>query len=264
MPNVSVIMGIYNCAQTLSNCIESLLEQSYTDWELIMCEDCSYDNTFAIAQSYATKYSNIQVFKNKENKGLAYSLNECLKVAKGKYIARMDGDDLCLPQRFQKQVDFLETNTEFHVVGSSVVLYDENGYKGIRKMIEKPSIYDLAKTVPHIHPTIMMRKVAYDALNGYIVSPRTRRGQDADLWFRFYAKGFRGYNFQEPLCKYHESLSDYKKRSIKVALYGMQTRYIGFKILRLPIPCYIYIFKSLISALLPNKIRYFYHKQIKG
>jgi len=249
VPTVSVIMGIYNCSDTLTDSIQSIINQNYTDWELILCDDCSTDNTYEIAKGFSDKYENIKLLRNSRNMGLAFTLNKCLSVARGKYIARADGDDICLPDRFKIQVEFLNQNHDYQVVGSSAILYDETGDRAIRKAIETPDKYDLVYKVPFIHPTIMMRKEAYDELEGYTVSDRTRRGQDTDLWFRFFAHGFKGYNIQKPLLKYHESLDDYSKRGFKVRWSGIKTRYIGYKRLGFPKRYYIFLLKPLIAAL---------------
>ena len=109
MAKISVIMGIYNCASTLKEAIECIINQTFLDWELIMCDDGSTDNTIKVAQKYVEKYpEKIFLLVNKENRGLNYTLNRCLSIAKGIYIARMDGDDLCSPNRFQREVDILE------------------------------------------------------------------------------------------------------------------------------------------------------------
>ena len=115
MPTVSVIMGIYNTESKLADSIESILQQTYSDWELIMCDDGSTDRTYEIAKKYSDKYENIYLLKNNKNMGLAYSLNKCLKYASGKYIARSDADDINLPNRFKVQVEFLEKNPQYQL-----------------------------------------------------------------------------------------------------------------------------------------------------
>ena len=264
MSKISIIMGIYNCQDTLTTAIKSIITQTFSDWELIMCDDGSTDDTYDIAKEFASKYNNIILIKNTKNSGLAYSLNKCLEIATGEYIARMDADDISLPQRFELQVEFLDKNKKFDVVGSSVILYDDRGEHAVRKMIVCPEKKDLVKSVPHIHPTIMIRKNTLSQLNGYTVSSRTKRCEDADLWYRFYSHGFKGYNIEIPLLKYHESILDYKKRNTKVALNGMKNRFIGYRKLKLPFIYYIYIFKPLISLIIPNRLMYFYHKKLKG
>ena len=128
---VSVIMGIYNCANTLEEALDCILNQSYTNWEVVMCDDCSSDNTAEIAEQYVKKYpGKFILLKNQENHGLNYALNKCLKIATGEYIARMDGDDLCAKERFEKEINVLEQNTEIAIVSTDMHFFDENGIWG--------------------------------------------------------------------------------------------------------------------------------------
>lgn len=261
-PLVSVIMGIYNCADSLNACIGSLLAQTYTNWELIMCDDCSTDNTYEVAKSISEKHSNITVIRNPENKKLAYSLNACLALAKGEYVARMDADDLCMPERFEKQVAFLQAHPYIDVVGSAIIIYDENGDRETREISEFPVARDLIRSTTFFHPTIMMKKSCYDALGGYTVAKRTRKGQDVDLWFRFFANGYKGANIKDPLLKYHDGLFDYKKkRKFRYSWDMTKTRLIGFRNNKFPIHLYPLAFRPIISVMVPSKIIQFYHKK---
>lgn len=263
-PLVSVIMGVYNCADVMHKSIESIQAQTYDNWELILCDDCSTDNTLAIAQKYAENDSRITVICNEKNSKLPYTLNHCLKYANGLYVARMDADDVCLPDRFEKQVKILNEHPEYAVVGGSIIPYDEESEKMPRIPKEKPETKDLIGDVPFYHPTIMMRKAVYDDLGGYVISKRTAKGQDMDMWFRFYAKGYKGYNIQEPILKYHESISDYKKKRNFSAAWGMtQTRLLGFKLNKIS-PIYLpFAFKPIFSVLVPRKIMYLLHNRKK-
>ena len=135
---VSIIMGIYNCANTLEEAIESLLQQTYHDWELIMCDDGSQDNTYEIAEKFSKKYENIIVFQNERNMGLNYTLNRCLERANGVYIARMDGDDFSLATRLEKEVAFLDQHKEYAIVSTNMIYFDENGEWGKSNMLEFP------------------------------------------------------------------------------------------------------------------------------
>lgn len=262
-PKVSIIMGIYNCEQTIEAAIQSVVLQTYSNWELIMCDDASTDSTYQIASFYEKKYpGQIIVLKNEQNLRLAATLNRCLKVATGKYVARMDSDDISMSERLEKEVLFLETHQEFDCVGTNVIIFDENGERGIRRWREYPVRNSLVKGVPFAHPTIMMRKSVYDDLKGYTVSRDTMRAEDADLWFRFFAKGYEGYVIQEALYKYRESKNDYKKRSIKAAVGTMRIYIKGFKMLNYSKYKYIYAMKPIVSACLPNGLMFFYHKLI--
>lgn len=260
-PLVSVIMGAYNCENTVERAIESIIYQTYSNWEFLICDDCSTDHTFKILKEIELKDSRIKVLHNKKNRRLAYSLNHCLKYAHGKYIARMDADDISLPLRFEEQVSFLEGHPQYGVVGCSRIIFDKTGERYIRPSIEFPDKRILLKDTPFAHPTIMMRKEIYDDLNGYTVSNKTMRAEDLDLWFRFYAAGYQGYNIQEPLYKYQESIDDYKKRSL---IAGIQTARVfldGYQKLDFSKISYIMAIKPIIAALLPNMIMQQIHKK---
>ena len=96
-PSLSVIMGVYNGQPFLSKAIESILNQTFTDFEFIICDDCSTDDSAKILREFAAKDSRIRLLQNKQNKGLAATLNNCLNIARGTFIARMDCDDISLP-----------------------------------------------------------------------------------------------------------------------------------------------------------------------
>ena len=125
---VSIIMGIYNCAATLPEAIDSLLAQTSQGWKLIMCDDASIDDTYAIAESYQMRYpEKIILIRNEKNKGLNYTLNHCLQYVDTEFVARMDGDDLSLSTRFEKEMDFLDKNPQYSIVSTSMIYFDENG-----------------------------------------------------------------------------------------------------------------------------------------
>ncbi|MBP3413129.1 MAG: glycosyltransferase family 2 protein, partial [Oscillospiraceae bacterium] len=127
-PMISVIMGIYNCQDTLAEAMDSLLHQTYRDFEIILCNDGSTDNTLSVAKDYVARYpGKVILVENERNMGLNFTLNHCLQHARGKYIARMDGDDIAPPTRFQKEVEFLETHPQFGLVSVHLELFDAEG-----------------------------------------------------------------------------------------------------------------------------------------
>ena len=264
-PLVSIIMGAYNCAETLGACIDSIINQTYENWEFIICDDCSTDQTPDILADYARKDSRIIIICNEVNSRLAASLNNCLSVARGEYIARMDADDVCVPHRLGTQVEFLETHKKFACVGSDRIIFDEQGDRGIRKSTEDPDIIILRHGAPFAHPTIMMKKTVFDELGGYVSSKETMRAEDLDLWFRFYYKGYKGYNIQEPLYRYRESETDFKKRGLKAALGTAFVFLKGYHLLKFPLYVYPQALKPIVSALIPNKVmkKYHYNKDNK-
>lgn len=259
MPRVSIIMGVYNSVNTIENCINSILNQTYTDWEFIICDDCSTDNTYSFLSNLISEDKRFILLKNEKNLRLAASLNVCLKVATGEYIARMDADDESLPTRLEEQIAFLDSNMDCAVVGCNRIIFDESGDIGIRKSIERPTKNLLIKDTPFAHPTIIMRKKVYEDLKGYTVAKETMRAEDLDLWFRFYEKGYIGYNIQKPLYRYHESHEDYKKRTLKAAIETSRVYISGYKKIGIPFYKNIFAIKPIISALLPVKIIEHFH-----
>ena len=259
LPLVSIIMGSHNGERFISRCIDSILIQTYENWEFIICDDCSSDNTLSILKKYSEQDCRIRYIQNTENRGLAYSLNECLKIAKGKYIARMDDDDISLPERFELQIDFLEKHSEYALVASNIIIFDEKSEYGIRTFQEIPDLYYLIKHIPFCHPVIMCRKSVLDELNGY--NPNCKRAQDYELWFRFFHRGFKGYNIQIPLLKYHESINDYSKRTLKKAVNAFSIGWAGCNLNNVPLYKRIPIFRGLLSAVIPHFLMDFYHKK---
>lgn len=258
---VSVIMGIYNCEKTLNYAIDSILAQTYTNWELILCDDCSTDNTYQVANEYVRKYPDkIILLKNEKNSFLAYTLNHCLEKATGEFVARMDGDDACVPERFEKQVEFLRTHMDVVLVGTGMQrFYNDGSYGAVAVRPPEPDKFTPHHNGPSFnHATIMAYKSVFDSLGGYTVCPRTVRGQDRDLWFRFFAAGYKGMNMQEPLYLVREDVEAIKRRTFKDRWISFQTEIYGYKLLKYPVYWYIMPVVRLLKALVPQKLQMVY------
>ncbi|MFA1820255.1 glycosyltransferase [Virgibacillus oceani] len=253
-PKISIIMGIYNCAATLHESIDSLLNQTYTNWELIMCEDGSTDDTLTIAKKYAKKNANIFLIQNEKNLGLAHSLNKCMEVSKGEYIARQDGDDLSKTDRLERQVQVLDNHAEFDIVSSGMILFDENGYWGKINSVEVPQASDFMKQSPFCHAPSMMRKKALLNVGGYNTNKRTYRAEDYDLWFRMYANGSRGYNIQAALYEVRDDRNAIKRRKYKYRINEAYVRFHGYRRLKFKKTSYLYVFRAIIVGLVPSAI----------
>lgn len=210
---ISVIMGIYNCGATLPQAIDSILAQTETDWELILCDDGSGDDTYAVAERYREQYpEKIVLLKNEQNMGLHATLNRCLEAAKGEFIARMDGDDISMPERLAVQLQYLQENPDMALVGTSCTFFDENGTWGWGSARRQPTKEDIFYNRSFVHPTVMVRRSAYDAVGGYTVSRLTRRAEDYDLWCKLYEKGMQGYNLPEYLVAVRDDRDALKRR----------------------------------------------------
>lgn len=266
IPKVSIIMGIYNCANTLAEAIDSIIGQTFVDWELIMCDDGSNDDTLCIANKYREKFPDkIVVIRNEKNKGLNYTLNHCLHHVRGEYVARMDGDDISLPDRLQKEVNFLDSHPEYAIVSTPMIFFDDEGVWGESKAIEIPQLSDFVYHPPfHCHAPCMIRTEAYRSVGGYTVDRRLLRYEDCNLWYKLYTAGYRGYNLQEPLYKMRDDRNAYHRRTRKSRLRAVYVQYTGFKMIHMPLKYYPYLvvefFKSLVIVLMPEKVYLLLHK----
>lgn len=259
---ISVIMGIYNCGNTLSSAIESILFQTYSNWELIMCDDGSTDNTFEIANKYKELYpEKIVLIKNNKNMGLNFTLNSCLKFSTGDYIARMDGDDISLPGRFQAEIEFLNSNDSYAIVSCPMILFDEDGDWGVSKAKEKPEKCDLIYGTPFCHAPCMVRKEAYDSVHGYSVDKKLLRVEDYHLWYKMYKCGYVGYNLQEPLYKMRDDKDAYCRRKFKYRINEMRVKLLIYKDFNLTKKYFIYVCKPIIIGLLPSFLYKFMHRK---
>lgn len=264
---VSIIMGIFNCVETLPEAIDSLLGQTFKEWELILCDDGSTDNTYSVAEEYALKYPNkIVLIRNSTNMGLNYTLNHCLKYAKGEYIARMDGDDLSLPMRLETEVKFLNEHPEYAIVSTPMIYFDEQGEWGKGTAIEIPQIKDFVFHTPfHCHAPCMIRREAYEAVGGYTVDRRLLRFEDCNLWYKLYAAGYRGYNLQEPLYKMRDDRNAYHRRTPSARIRGVYVQWVGFHLVHMPIRYYPFLmlefFKDLAIIFVPEGLYTTLHKR---
>jgi glycosyltransferase involved in cell wall biosynthesis len=185
-PVISVVMCVYNGEKYLREAVESILNQTFTDFEFIIIDDGSTDRTEEILDTYTD--TRIVRINNLKQSGIAISLNKGVKAARGEYIARMDADDISLPERFQKQVAYLAAHQEIGVLGSNIDIIDENGNKDptytwhIGLPVDPEVIqWCLLFDNPIKHPTVIIRKSLLNDVGGY---PEDVVSQDYGLWMR--------------------------------------------------------------------------------
>jgi len=195
-------MAVYNARATAGAAIKSIREQTFRDWDFLIIDDASTDGTREILNDAASEDPRISLMSNSSNKGLAASLNIGWRQARGGVIARMDADDISFPDRFQKQVAFLESHPEVDVLGTAMEAVDSEGQLsgyGYPPEWHEDIVARMYRINPFVHPSVMMRRSFLEALGGY--DERMRRAQDADLWLRGDGR-FRFHNLQEPLVRY--------------------------------------------------------------
>lgn len=201
-PLVSVIIPCHNAEKFAEISITSIINQSYQNLEIILIDDCSSDSTLRVLNCLAQSDARVYVVKNQSNLKIAGTLNKGLQLATGKYIARMDADDISYQERIKKQVDFLERNADVGMCGSAITLIDDLG--NINGKIEYPSDTETIKAellfgCPFIHPSVMIRKSVFESLEPYMENIIV--GQDYELWLRI-ANKFKVSNIAEPLLYY--------------------------------------------------------------
>ncbi len=200
-PQISVIMPVYNGEKYLKEAIESILAQSYKDFEFIIINDGSTDETEAIIKSFPDK--RIVYIDNGENLGLAASFNAGIDAARGRYIARMDGDDVSLPDRFERQFSYLERKPHIGIVGSGIILINESGEKvAVHKRPRSHVEIKFASlfSSPMYHPTVMGRA---EIFKSHHYSETFSNSEDYELWSRLLFKAdIRFSNLARPVLKY--------------------------------------------------------------
>ena len=267
---ISVIMGVYNCALTLRESIDSILKQTYDDWELVICDDGSKDDTLTIVKEYANKYPDkFVVLKNEANLGLNATLNRCLKASHGEYIARQDGDDISVPNRFQQEVDFLDNHSQYAFVSSNMSFFDdENGVWGEWKNPEIPQKIDFLKNSPcFCHAPCMIRREAFFSVKGYTEKSKYLRCEDINLWYKLFSQGYRGYNIQKPLYLMRDDQNAYRRRTMQNRINIILTEWDGMRSLHCSLWEYRFFalkaMKNIILAVMPEQIyKYFHSKRL--
>lgn len=262
LPMISVLMGVLNCESTLDESIRSVLSQTESRWELIVCDDGSTDGTADVIRAWAEKYPGQIIFlQNDRNYGLSHTLNRCLEQARGEYIARMDGDDRCAADRFAKELASLEANPEIAIVSTDMECFDENGTWGLRQYPTDPQPADLVHGTPFCHAACMARTAAIREVGGYSEAEDRARVEDYDLWVRMYAKGYRGHNIHEPLYAMRDDRDAAGRRLWKYRVNEARVRLEAVRLLGLPKSKAVCALRPLLLGLLPMGVYRFLHNR---
>jgi glycosyltransferase involved in cell wall biosynthesis len=206
MPKVTVLMPVYNGENYLREAMDSILNQTFTDFEFVIVNDGSIDKSLEIINSYHD--SRIKLIENPKNLGISESLNKGLFSATGKYIVRMDCDDISLPHRLQKQIEYLDNHPEVIIVGSYIDMIDLDSRK-LNQQVRYPLIHDdiinsMLTSNPMAHPSVMFRRSEVLNIGGYRLFKEWNgvSTEDYDLWLRIASNNFKLANLEESLLYY--------------------------------------------------------------
>lgn len=256
-PVISVIMGVYNGEKFLGEAIESILTQTYGNFEFIICNDCSTDGSLEILRRYAKQDERIVILENTANLGLAATLNRCLQTARGQWIARMDCDDRALPDRFCYQLEWLQGHPNVSAVGSAVEFIDDQGQVFARMDRSEDTFFQLKDVVRYsvlVHPSVMMRKEDVLAVGGYSVNSLTTRAEDYDLWCKLCEKGTVVANMANLLFQYREDESNIVKRKYKYRIQEAKLKWHWICRAKCPKSQLMYALKPLLVGLIPLRL----------
>ena len=261
-PRISVIIGIYNCAPTLVEALDSLYNQTFKDFKIILCDDGSSDDTYNVAKDYVSRHDNIILIRNECNMGLNYTLNHCLKYADTEYVARMDGDDISMPTRFEKEINFLDDHPEFSIVSMPMIYFDEDGEFGCGKGGYESKKERLIYGTAFCHAPCMVRREAFEMVGGYSVDKRLLRYEDYNLWTKMFAKGLRGYMLDEPLYMMRDDRNAKRRRNFKGRIRAIYAHYLAHKQLHLPWHKFIvFSIISITKGIMPMSLYSYFHKK---
>ena len=254
MVETSVIAGVYNIEHCFSfeQSIRSILNQTYKNFEFILCDDGSTDRTWEILCDIQKQDNRIKLLRNESNMGLATALNKCIKESKGLFIARHDCDDYCDLERLEKQIGYLKEHSAIAVLGCQVYLFDESGIWGKMQYPQKVRNEDFLFTMPYKHGAVVFRRDVLLQVGGYRVSKETYRAEDYDL-FMSLQTFCKGENLDEYLYYFCENKDAKRRRKYVYRFDEVKIRYIGFKKLNLLPKGFLYVIKPLLVGIMPEK-----------
>ena len=264
----SVLMSIYHKedVEYFNQAMQSIwYTQSIKPNEIILVQDgVLTDELYESINLWKEKLKIIlKTISLKENVGLGNALNIGLHSCSYELVARMDTDDICSKDRFEKQIECFKNNDLLDVVGSYAALIDKNGIKGdIRKMpLTHKNIYANLFTCPFIHPSVMFKKNSIENVGGY--NKALARRQDYDLWFKCAKSGMQFLNIDEPLILYRFTSNTHKRQTFKLMLNQSVIGYKGVLLISQPYWKALACFIPLIRSLLPNKIQHYIYILMK-
>ncbi len=214
VPMISVLMPVYNAENYVAQAIDSILQQTYCNFEFIIVDDCSTDGSYQILQDYAEIEPRIKLFRNEQNKKLSKTLNFGISQAIGKYVLRMDADDISLPDRFAKQVVFMESHPEVDICGGLAYVFGDCAPGTLMKVQVNPELikaYTYFVDCNLIHPTVALRRNTFARLGLSYNEDENCLAEDYELWLQALSKGCVLNNLATPLIQYRRSTTQLTK-----------------------------------------------------
>ena len=235
---ISIITPVYNSEKYIERTIESVINQTYKNWEMILVDDCSTDNSESIVKKYSCNDQRIKYYRLKENSGAGKARNLALEKAKGTYIAYLDSDDIWKKEKLEKQLKFMKSNKYAFSCTSYEKIDENDNYK---KTIEMPKeinykFYLRNTIIQTVGVMVNVNIVGKETLK----MPDIRRRQDAATWLQILKKGYKCYGMDEILAEYRRTEKSLSSNKLK-AVRGMWSLYRDIEKLSLPFSCYCFV-----------------------
>ncbi len=263
MARVSVIICVFNGAAVVSSAVDSIMAQTFVDWECIVCDDASSDNTWDVLCGLTRGDARFILIRNEMNRGPAHSRNRCIEKARGEFIAIQDADDVSMPDRLQKQVDVLDGCRDVSVVGSFARLFDSSGISwGELKVSTAPREKDWLKGSQVIHASVMVRREDLKAAGLY--DENIRKAEDYDLFTRLVARGRKVVTVPEFLYAVRWDASSYDRKGLFSRWEEARVKYRIAKRLTGRWYSFIYMARPILLGLVPPSLLFLHHRRAFG
>lgn len=264
MKPFSVLMSLYSKENPcyLDIALRSIFEQTLLPLQVVLILDGPVgDDLLTIVEKYKRQYSALEVYPQEKNQGLSTALNIGLEKCRNEIVFRMDTDDICYPNRFERVLKEYEVNPELEVVGSFSTMIDEDGHeiKGMTAPVSQEDIYKNVWTCPFIHPTVSFKKSALLRVGSYNPNSGPRQ-DDYELWFRCVEHGLKCKNIDEPLLYYRFFKDSVARNNIKVGWWRAKVGLKGSWRCKCSPIAYIGVCYPLVRACMPSFIRELMYK----
>ena len=260
---ITVLMSVYNGMPYLKNAIDSILQQTFSDFEFLIFDDASTDGTSQVLAQYALKDKRIKIITNDRNYGLGTNLAKGVEMAQTPWIARMDADDIAFPNRLELQLDYIINHPSVSVLGGYAIDIDGQGKTVSERKVPTcdRQIKKLVWTNPFIHGTVLLHRESILKVGSY--SNQLAKRQDYELWFRCTKADLQFANLPTPLIYYRFTDNTLQRNNWKVALIHVIVGWRGCWMVKASLFAYLAVTKQLVIVLLPSPLRYLAYHWLK-
>ncbi len=260
---ITVLMSVYNGVPELKDAIESILQQTFTDFQFLIFDDASTDGTGELLAQYALQDRRIQIVTNDRNCGLGANLARGVALAQTPWIARMDSDDRAVSNRLELQVNYIIKHPNVSILGGYALDIDSQGQIVSERKVptSHQQIKKLVWTNPFIHGTVLLHRESILKVGSY--SSKLAKRQDYELWFRCAKAGLEFANLPTPLIYYRFTDNTLQRNDWKIALIHVAIGWKGCWMIKASPFAYLAVTKQLVIGLLPSPLRYIAYHWLK-